>query len=84
MKKKTKAMQYAYSEHVTAGSMSREHISPVEGELKLGGGAPPAICGRDWSNGWHINRIVTAENLAASESFVCLGCTDEWRRRAEA
>lgn len=75
--------RYAYSEHVTAGPTSREHISPADDGLKLGGGAPPALCGRDWSNGWHLDRYVTAENLAASESFVCCACADEWTRRTK-
>lgn len=78
--------EYAFSEHVTAGTLSRWHISPVGPEgLKLGGGAPPALCfaGREWWNGWHINRYVTAFDLAADRDFVCRACADEWIRRVQ-
>lgn len=70
-------MKYAFSEVVTAGSSSPEHISPVGDEgLKLGGGAPEPLCGMPWPNGWHLPRFV---NEALIDARTCKRCADAWR-----
>ena len=72
--------EHAFSEHVTAGPSTREHISPVGPEgLKLGGGAPRPLCYREkfaYWQGWHVQRTVTLPVLAKAkeQGWVCLAC----------
>lgn len=82
---------YAFSESVWASTTSPWHISPVvNGELKLGGGAPAPLCGLAWMNGWHIapgldpetGLLLTSWVDGGAPQFVCLGCAARWYERS--
>lgn len=73
---------YAFSEHVSATSLGRWHISPVGREgLKLGGGAPPPLCAsfERWQ-GWHINLMVNARPRAIRFESVCQACATAFKK----